>query len=103
MPQRPGPVSESSRILAALSYLFGVIAIVVLFIEPYKNEKFVRFHAVQGIALWVLGIFYWIPFVGWLLGLLAFVAVVVGAVNAFQGRYWEVPVIYDVVKSFIDR
>jgi len=80
-----------------------IIAIVVLFVEPYKDEKFVRFHAIQGISLWVLGIFYWIPFIGWILGIVALVAIIVGAINAFQGRYWQVPVLYDVVKGFIDQ
>jgi len=103
MPTRPAPATDSSKLLAALGYVFPIIAFVVLFIDPYKNEKFVRFHAVQAIALWVIGLTWWIPLVGWVLSLLAFVGAVVGLIKAFQGQYWEVPVVYGVVKGFVEE
>ena len=41
----------------ALSYLFGwITGLIFLVIEPYKNDKFVRFHAFQSIFLSV-GVF----------------------------------------------
>jgi uncharacterized membrane protein len=103
MPTRPGPVTDSSKLLAALGYLFPIIALVMLLIDPYKNEKFVRFHAIQAIALWVVGLTAWIPILGWILALLAFIFAVIGLVKAFQAQYWEVPVVYSVVKGFIEQ
>ncbi len=111
MPQRPAPATESSKILAALSYIFAVIAVVVLFVEPYKDEKFVRFHAVQAIGLWIAGIVVGvvgqIPILGWLVafigGIALLIAMIAGAVRAFQGQYWEIPLVYDAVKGFIER
>lgn len=107
MPQRPAPATESSKILAALGYLFPIIAIVVLFIEPYKDEKFVRFHAVQGIAVGVLyivaGAITWVPIIGWLFWVVPLVLAIIGLVKAFQSEYWEMPVIYDIVKGFINQ
>jgi uncharacterized membrane protein len=42
------------NLAAALSYLLGfVTGIVFLVLEPYKNDKFVRFHALQSIMLCV--------------------------------------------------
>jgi uncharacterized membrane protein len=38
------------RVIAALSYLLGAITgIVFLFVEPYNQDEFVRFHARQSI------------------------------------------------------
>lgn len=95
-------MSDTSKLLAALGYLIGIVAIVALLIEPYKNEKFVKFHAVQGVALWVLNIISWmIPVVGWVVGIILFVVMIIGLIKAFQGEYWEIPLVYNVVKGFI--
>jgi uncharacterized membrane protein len=105
MPTRPGPATESSKLLAALGYLFPIIAIIVLFIEPYKDEKFVRFHAVQALAVGVLyvvaGMIAWVPLIGWILWLVPLVLAIMGLVKAFQSEYWEMPIVYGLVKSFI--
>ena len=45
----------SSNVAATLSYLVGFITgIIFLVVEPYKNDKFVRFHAFQSIGLSVM-------------------------------------------------
>ena len=100
--ERPGPVNDTSKILAALGYLIVVVAIVAMLIEPYKNEKFVKFHAVQGIALWVVGLVVNIvPVVGQIVSVAIFVVMIIGLIKAFQGQYWEIPVLYGIVKGFI--
>jgi uncharacterized membrane protein len=69
----------------------------MLFIEGKKNRPFIKYHAVQALALnvglWVVIIILSvIPFVGcitpvvWLL-------MIWPAVLAYQGKYFEVPVI----------
>jgi len=58
--------SNVAGMLTYLPFVGWIIAIVFLVIEPYKNDKFVRFHAFQsiffGIACfviyWVLGTFF---------------------------------------------
>jgi uncharacterized membrane protein len=50
----------TSNVAAALSYLLGFITgIVFLVIEPYKNDRFVRFHAFQSIFASVAYILFW--------------------------------------------
>lgn len=40
----------TSNLAAALSYVLGIITgILFLVIEPYKNDQFVRFHAMQSV------------------------------------------------------
>ncbi len=109
MPLRPGPASDSSKILAGIGYIFGIIALVMLFVDPYKDEKFVRFHAVQAVAIWaayiVANVLWVIPVLGWLAYGIAAIALlvfsIIALVKAFQGQYYEVPLVYPVVKGFV--
>jgi len=51
----------TNNVAACLSYLVGwITALIFLVIEPYKNDKFVRFHAFQSIFLNVAVIAIWI-------------------------------------------
>ncbi len=106
---RPGPASDTSKLLAALGYLIGIVALIAILIEPYKNEAFVKFHAIQALALWVVlivaNILVAIPVLGWIVWVVAWIGGLVlgimGIINAFQGKYWEMPIIYPIVKSYI--
>jgi uncharacterized membrane protein len=87
----------------------GIVALIAILIEPYKNEKFVRHHAVQALGIWVgwilVSVVSAIPVIGWIISAIGWVALLVltimGAVKAFQGEYYEVPVVYGVVKNYI--
>lgn len=98
---RPDPASDTSKILAGVGYLFWIVAVIAILIDPYKDEPFVKFHAFQAIAI---GIVSWvalmIPVIGWIAGVVLFIFEIVCAVKAFQGQYYEVPVVYGLVKSF---
>jgi uncharacterized membrane protein len=60
-PTPPAPPSANgiagtgmaSNLAAALSY-FVITGIIFLVVDPYKRDKFVRFHSFQAIALWVV-------------------------------------------------
>jgi len=47
-------VSSENRLLAALGYPIGIIPIVVL-LTDMKQDRFMRYHAVQAIALLIAG------------------------------------------------
>ena len=97
------PASDNSKILAGLGYVFWVIALVGLLLDPFKDEPFVKFHAVQAIALWVVaGVVGWIPIVGWAIAIVVFVFDVIAAINAFQGKYYEVPVLGGLLKGWFN-
>jgi len=61
-----GPISESradgkvgilpENIAGALAYLTFVPAVVFLFVDPFRRNRFVRFHALQCLLCWVAGI-----------------------------------------------
>lgn len=103
------------NVAAALSYLFGIVTGVIFFVLE-KDNRFVRFHAMQSIVVSaafiilgiVLSVFSMIPILGWILGALA--SMVVGIValvlwlvlmfKAFQGQEWEVPVLGKYARQY---
>ena len=66
----------SERIAGAVAYFTFVPAIVFLVLEPYKKNRFVRFHAVQCLAVW--GTLIGLAIVLKLAGLLLFIIPVLG-------------------------
>lgn len=94
------------NVAGALSYVLGwVTGIVFLILE--KENKFVRFHAIQSIvvfgALTVAEIiFSFIPVVGWILNLLlgigGFILWIVLMVRAYQGQSCKVPIAGDIAE-----
>jgi uncharacterized membrane protein len=106
----PGGSGLPENVAGALSYLLGPITGVAFFIID-RPRPFVRFHAVQAIAIsivWVVlavilmvlsAILGFIPILGWLVSLLLSLGLsLAGFVlwlwlmwQAYQGREWEVP------------
>ena len=106
-----GGTGLAPNIAGALCYLGGFITgIVFLMLE--KDNKFVRFHAMQSIvvsvalivASLVLG---FIPILGWAVGLLLNLAGVVLwimlMVKAFQGEEWEAPFVGKIAREQIAK
>jgi len=108
----------SSNVAGLLTYILGFITgIIFLVIEPYKNDKFVRFHAFQSIFFNVALIVFWIAYtilasiLGVVsLGILAMVMGLVGLLislailaywiflmyKAYNNEYYKVPFIGDL-------
>ena len=87
------------NIAGLLCYVLGWISGLVFFLIE-KENKFVRFHAMQSIivfgTLCVAGIILgWIPFIGWLIkwliSVLALVLWIVLMVKAYQGQKYKLP------------
>ena len=109
-PEAPKPDAkeiEEGKTYAAIGYL-GILFLVPLLAA--KDNKFAKFHAKQGMVLFIAfiicaiiaSILFVIPFIGWfLLGPLAWLIVfiggavlaIMGIVNALQGKYWKMPVL----------
>lgn len=101
-----GPASDNSKIFAALGYVIWVVALVAILMEPYKNEKWLKSHAYQALALnlviYVLsGVTMPIFGLGGIVALVGFIYTIVLAIKAYNGESLEVPVIYGFVKNYI--
>jgi uncharacterized membrane protein len=98
-------VTSDDKLWAALGYPIALIAIIVLFMEEKKNRPFIKYHAVQSIAINV--VFFvvatilttvtlgfgglcvpvlWLVFFWW-------------AYQAYQGEMFEIPVVTNFIKG----
>jgi uncharacterized membrane protein len=92
------------NVAGLLCYLLGwITGIIFLILE--KDDKVVRFHAIQSIVVFgaytvITIIFRWIPFIGWIIvwiaGVIAFILWIVLMVKAYQGQTYKVPVAGDI-------
>lgn len=96
-----------ANVAALLSYLLGFIT-GILFYVLEKENKFVRFHAMQSIvvfsALFVLGfVLGFIPLLGWfllpLLWLANVIIWVILMVKAYQGEYFKMPLAGNIAEK----
>jgi len=92
-----------------LCYIVGwITGIVFLVLE--KENKFVRFHALQSlltflplsVLAWLLG---WIPFVGWVLGVLVWILTailwLILMFKAYRGEKYKLPLVGDIAEKGI--
>jgi uncharacterized membrane protein len=107
------PSQLKDNLIGALAYITFIPAVVFLLIEPFKRNRFIRFHSFQsiyltvatiaiGIALRILySIVTLIPVAGYLLAWLALAVAVLGwgilwlvlLVKALQGQTFRLPLI----------
>jgi uncharacterized membrane protein len=103
----------SEPIAGALAYFTFIPAITLLLLEPYKHNRFVRFHSFQCLSLWGAAVLlaialklaglllFIIPVLGPLLAVLVSTVVGLGAVvlwlvlvvKAFQGEMFQIPLL----------
>ncbi len=118
MGQSPQAPSSSSgglepNVAALLGYLFWPLAIVWLVIDPYKNDRFIKFHAFQAlglvvamfalsIALMIVSVVLaFIPYVGAVIAMVLWPVFWLGIlivwillmVKAYQKQMWKLPII----------
>lgn len=69
MQNQKSAIGMDGNITALIGYIVGIVALVLIFIE--KDNKFVRFHALQSV-LWSVGIgvgFFVVVIIGMILGI----------------------------------
>lgn len=89
---------EANKVLALLSYL-GILWLIPLLAAP--NSRFAKFHVNQGLVLWITNILVSlvavIPILGWIVafvgGIVTLILMIIGIVNAVQGRAKQLPII----------
>jgi len=96
-----------ANVVACLSYVFGFIT-GILFYVLEKENKFVKFHAMQSIvvfgAFFVLNIILpFIPIIGWILlpivWVASFVLWIILMIKAYQGERFKLPVAGDMAEK----
>ena len=91
--------------MAVIAYI-GILFLVPLLAA--KNSPFAQFHAKQGMVLFIayiiLSAVWIVPFLGWLVGaaggILLFVLMIMGIVNAASGKKVQLPIIGQFADKF---
>lgn len=83
-------ITQEEKIWGALSYAW-ILSVVAL--AARKNNPYIRFHANQGFLLFVLSLFFWFPFLGWILSIIVTILAIVGILKSLQGQEWSLPVL----------
>jgi uncharacterized membrane protein len=86
-------IPREDRLWAAASYIW-FISIIAL--AARRHNAFIRFHANQGLFLFVAAlIFSLIPVIGWIMEVVIFVVVVCAVIQALSGKQWPLPLYAD--------
>ncbi len=91
-----------NKLMAALAYL-GWLILIPLLATPAKDSPFVRFHVNQGLILLVCILISGVlsaVCIGVITGIICVVLLVIGIVNALNGRAIELPIVgkYRIMK-----
>lgn len=107
----PTKIGLTQNIEAALSYVFGFISGIILFIIERKN-KFISFHALQSFIFFlglsiISAVVGWIPLIGGILssviGIFSFASWIYLIYQAYKGNMFKIPMIGDVVWNQINK
>ena len=98
---------QEKKLISVLSYI-GILFFIPLFVDKYEGDVFIRFHAKQGLVLFLFALavspFTLIPHPGWLIGFIAYIAWIVlgviGIINALKGKQSFLPLIGKFAKKF---
>lgn len=100
MPQEEIQKTKSAsdeNLIAACSYLW-LLSVVILWAK--KDSEYIKFHAKQGLVLFLTSILFWfIPILGWMLQLAVVAGVIVGFVKALGGEKYRLPLVADLAEK----
>lgn len=101
--QPSAEVTDDDRLWALLSWIFWPVAIIVLLLEDKKQRPFIKYHAVQSLALavvgWVLSLVLSFVIIGCVVGVVWVIYVIYLAIKAYQGEWVTIPFITDFCKK----
>ncbi len=92
---------DQDRLMALLAYIIGIIVPLIILLTDMKNRPFQKYHAVQALVaqialtvlFFVIGL---IPIIGCIIPLLSLAALglfIYYGIQAYQGNYFEIPVV----------
>lgn len=96
-------ITSDDKLWAALGYPIGIIAIIVLLMESKRVRPFIKYHAVQSIALnivlWIIMIILSVTVIGAVCAPLVWLVTLWPAFDSYKGNYTEIPVISNFIKN----
>jgi uncharacterized membrane protein len=104
MENQPMDVTSDDKLWALLAYIFSpLVPIIILLMEDKKNRPFIRAHNIQALVVGTISLVFAI-FLSWTVILacvpfLLFIAQIYWGIQAYQGKYVEIPLVTNFVKN----
>jgi uncharacterized membrane protein len=107
-PMSQAPISTDAtsddKLWALLTYIFTpLVPIIILLMPDKKDRPFIKAHNMQalawGVVLYVVSFILSFVVIGACIGLLGFLLNIYWGIQAYQGKYINIPVISDFVKN----
>ena len=92
-------ITQDDKLWSLLGWIFWPVAVVMLFMDDKKVRPFIKYNAVNSLALSVIAWGSSIIGIGLCLGPLAFIYSIVLGIQSNQGKWVTVPVLTDFVKK----
>lgn len=103
----PGGPSSNAKLIALLGWIFAPLGVIAIFLDDYKNDMFVRSNVIQAAAVWLaIQVIGWVlsfVLIGFLVFFVGYIYLIVMAIQAYNGKEPQVPVIYGMVKGLIEQ
>lgn len=81
------------KVVGIVSYITFIGWIVALVLNSNDKSEFGSFHIRQSLGLIIMGALSIIPFLGWIIGIAAFILWIIGLIGAVQGQMKPVPIV----------
>ncbi len=85
--------NEDNKAIAVISW-FTLVGLIMFLIE--KKDNFVRYVGAQSVILGLIGSLTFVPIIGWILGPISFICMIVGMIKAYKGERFDVPLVSDL-------
>lgn len=97
-------VTSDDKLWALLAYIFTpIVPIILMLMEDKKNRPFIKAHNAQalvwGVVVYVISLVLSFIIIGACIGLLGLVLNIYWGIQAYNGKYVEIPVITNFVKN----
>jgi len=95
-------ITSDDKLWAMLSYAPFIgfwVALIALLMEDKKNRHFIKYHAVQAMAVYITLAISMLILIGFCVASLLWIYQIYLMVKVNQGEYIEIPIITDFVKK----
>jgi len=96
-------ITDDDKLWALLGWILWPIALVALLMEDKKQRPFIKYNAVQSLALtvvgWVLSLVLSFVIVGCFVGLAWLIYAIVLGIQSYQGKWVTIPFLTDFCKN----
>ncbi len=92
-------VSLDDKIWAAAGYLW-ILSLVAL--AARKENKYIRFHASQGLMLFVISLIVFVIPILWFINIIIVIISIFAIIKAISGIEWKLPLLGNAPQTFAD-